>query len=85
MRVERIVTHIIDRTFVDQNTRWIIDYKTHLLPAGMHYNLFKKQLINRYTDQLTKYKTQLDNMYPGVQIKIGLYLTSIPEFIVLQD
>jgi ATP-dependent exoDNAse (exonuclease V) beta subunit len=50
------INHIVDRTFVDeQDTRWIVDYKTSYYSADM--KISKQQFI---TEQTEKYKPQLD-------------------------
>lgn len=65
----------IDRTFVDNNVRWIIDYKT----AGTGNEdlaIFLKKQKSQYNKQMQKYKhamLQLDKR----PIKLGLYFPSI--------
>lgn len=55
---------IIDRTFVEDNTLWIIDFKTHT----------EKQ---QYQQQLNRYAQALNVLYPQYRLSCGLfYLTT---------
>lgn len=58
----RIVSVRIDRTFVDdQNTRWIVDYKSSL-HEGAGIEEFLDNECARYRDQLTRYRLLFDLM-----------------------
>ncbi len=58
----RIVSARIDRTFVDdQNTRWVVDYKSSL-HEGIGIEEFLDNECARYRDQLTKYRLLFDLM-----------------------
>jgi ATP-dependent helicase/nuclease subunit A len=55
---------IIDRTFIEDNTLWIIDFKTHTEHQ-------------KYQQQLNRYAHALKILYPQYQIACGLfYLTT---------
>lgn len=65
----------VDRTFVDNGTRWIIDYKT----AGTdndNLEIFLKKQKAQYNKQMQKYKqaiSQIDDR----PVKLGLYFPAI--------
>ncbi|PCK03482.1 MAG: hypothetical protein COA42_20730 [Alteromonadaceae bacterium] len=46
---------IIDRTFVDQGLRWIVDYKTATPSEGESIDAFTQKQSKRYRNQLSKY------------------------------
>lgn len=48
--------NIIDRTFIAENARWIIDYKSSEPSAGQLVTDFIEQEIATYRTQLTRYK-----------------------------
>jgi len=49
-----VSTHVVDRTFVEDGVRWIIDYKSMPLPADIG-NEAIRAIANRYHDQLARY------------------------------
>lgn len=55
---------IIDRTFIDQNKRWIIDFKTDAI---------EKDSDNQYRLQLNRYASYMHSMHPDLEICCGLY------------
>ena len=69
---------ILDRTFVDDNnTRWIVDYKT-----GSTFGDSKEFLDNelkRYRDQLVLYKKIVSGM-DSRPIRLGLYFPMFPDW-----
>jgi len=62
-------TLIVDRTFIFQGERWIVDYK---LILDEDYSA--TVLLDRYNPQLTKYHEVISQMYPDVPIRCALYL-----------
>jgi ATP-dependent exoDNAse (exonuclease V) beta subunit len=58
---QRIGTHIIDRTFIENGTRWIIDYKSTDLGSN----------IDALKQEAQQYRPQLDR-YAGLFIEEGL-------------
>jgi ATP-dependent helicase/nuclease subunit A len=71
---------IIDRTFVDQNIRWIIDYKTSLPNGNESLEDFFNQQEQLYQAQLQKYAyiiKQIDNK----TINTGLYFTMMGKLV----
>lgn len=60
---------VIDRTFVEDNIRWIIDYKVNL--SGE--KLDEKDIIERHRGQLTEYVAAVKQMEPTREIKAAIY------------
>tara|TARA_B110000879_G_scaffold96517_1_gene131707 strand:- start:593 stop:910 length:318 start_codon:yes stop_codon:yes gene_type:complete len=55
---------IIDRTFVEDNIRWIIDYK---ITTDINNNL------ETYKAQLNNYANLFHQMHPNTEVKLMLY------------
>ena len=68
---------IIDRTFVVQGERWIIDYKTDRLATGQS----PQQLAESYREQLENYARLF--AHQSLPIRMGVLLLSVPEFVEL--
>lgn len=68
---DSIKTCIIDRTFVDQNTRWIIDYKTST-PRDGNIEHFLSNEKRQYFEQLQQY-AKLINESETYPIRCALY------------
>jgi ATP-dependent exoDNAse (exonuclease V) beta subunit len=60
----KLVNIIIDRTFVDNNIRWIIDYKT---------TQHSDDKFEKYKTQLQLYQSVMEKFDPVHTIKIGVY------------
>lgn len=67
-----IETRILDRTFVEENIRWIIDYKTGL-HEGSDLEAFLKNEIQRHRPQLDGYEKALRNFGETRPIKKAIY------------
>lgn len=66
-RNQEVINRVIDRTFISDNTRWIIDYKlTTEVEAG------KSPIIEPYLTQLKEYGNILRKMEQN-PIRVGLY------------
>lgn len=77
---DRIGTSVIDRTFVDQGVRWIIDYKFSRPADGESEAQFIVRQTSAYQGQLRHYA----NLYKGLQDnprRCALYFPQIPLFI----
>ena len=76
----RFIRNVIDRTFIENKTRWIIDYKT-----GRHEGKSLKNFLNteaeRYAPQLGRYETLLKEYGEIYPIRKGLYFPLIKEWI----
>lgn len=71
----------IDRTFIDQNKRWIIDYKTTTF-GGENIEKFITQEKAKHQQQLINYQQLLRQLY-SEKISCGLYYPTIPLWIEL--
>ena len=68
---------VIDRTFVDENnTLWIIDYKTSSFSPEDNTNFLIKEQ-KKYTEQMQKYRDALSFQHTG-PIRMGLYFPALP-------
>ena len=70
---------IPDRTFIEDGTRWIIDYKTST-HEGSRLSEFIASEIERYSDQLNKYAVIYQN-FSQKKPKVALYF---PNFKLLK-
>lgn len=72
----QIQSFIVDRTFVEHNTRWIIDFKSSS-PDTENLTAFLDQEAIIYQEQLRSYEQALRAM-DNKPIKLGLYFPLIP-------
>jgi ATP-dependent helicase/nuclease subunit A len=68
--------HIIDRTFIADGIRWIVDYKSSEPEAGQTMHEFIARETATYKNQLQRYRMLLSSM-ESLPIKTALYLVSI--------
>ncbi len=70
----RYVRNVIDRTFVDDGIRWIIDYKTGTHKGGGEdLEIFLDSEVQRYRQQLDRYENVLKKYGEKLPIKKALY------------
>ncbi len=70
----KYIRNVIDRTFVDEGVRWIIDYKTGSHKGeGKDREIFLDNEIKRYKHQLDRYETVLKKYGEQRPIKKALY------------
>ncbi|MFZ5467366.1 MAG: UvrD-helicase domain-containing protein [Pseudomonadota bacterium] len=67
------VSAVIDRSFIDQKTRWIIDYKTAEPAAGETLSVFLDRQQEHYRPQLEGYAGLLAALDPDRPVRLGLY------------
>ena len=83
IQARAISTSIIDRTFVDQSIRWIIDYKMSRPGPDESEQNFALRQTGAYQAQLKHYA----NLYRGMEtnperpVKSALYFPQIPMFV----
>ena len=70
---------ILDRTFIENGTRWIIDYKTSSHSGG-DLEGFLDSEVNRYREQLQRYATAVALNDPR-PIKTALYFPLLDRFL----
>ena len=73
-------TSVIDRTFIDQGIRWIIDYKFSHPNDGETVEQFAARQSQLYTAQLNHYATLYREMQP-TPVRCALYFPQIPLFV----
>ncbi|WP_062067779.1 UvrD-helicase domain-containing protein [Cellvibrio sp. OA-2007] len=76
--------HIIDRTFIADGIRWIVDYKSSEPESGEPENSFIKREVNTYTQQLKKYESVLTEI-DSLPISLAIYFTSLGLFSIIQS
>ncbi len=64
---------IIDRFFIENETAWIIDYKSAKKHAGQSMDAFLHEQHMHYQDQLERYHAVIAHRYPKLTIKTALY------------
>ncbi|MEW5973628.1 MAG: UvrD-helicase domain-containing protein [Pseudomonadota bacterium] len=67
------VSAVIDRSFIDQKIRWIIDYKTAEPAAGETLSAFLDRQQEHYRPQLEGYAGLLAALDPDRPVRLGLY------------
>ena len=75
----KIATSIIDRTFVADGTRWIIDYKFANPEPSESLEEFAKRQTDQYQSQLNHYAS-LFSRYDNKPVRCGLYFPSVALF-----
>jgi ATP-dependent exoDNAse (exonuclease V) beta subunit len=76
-------TSVLDRTFVDQGIRWIIDYKFSMPAEGEPEQQFIARQISSYQAQLKHYA----NLYLALEenpVRCALYFPQMPLFIEVE-
>ena len=74
---------VLDRTFVDNGTRWIIDYKTSSHSGG-DLEGFLENEIQRYREQLQGYSRAIA-LAETRPIKTALYFPLLDRLCVIED
>lgn len=77
-----IVHAVIDRTFVEDGVRWVIDYKTGTHEGGGLKEFLESEKL-RYSPQLERYASVLRAAGEGREIKKGLYYPVLSEWVEL--
>ncbi len=78
-KVKRI---IVDRTFIENDTRWIIDYKTAEPPLNQSLDVFLKNESTIHAEQLAGYREALSQLDKR-PIRVGLYFPAINHWLEL--
>ena len=69
--------HVIDRTFIENDTRWIVDYKLTNLEAGLEL----RQAAEQHRPQLTRYASLF--VSEGLPIKTAVLFLSTGQLVEL--
>lgn len=75
-----IQKRVIDRTFIENGVRWIVDYKTTALAANIDESSLK-QAAEQYRQQLEGYAALFAD--EGLSIKLAVYFVSVGRLINL--
>lgn len=67
------VNGVVDRTFVEEGVRWVIDYKTSEPRSGQTLPAFLAGERDSYREQLASYARLLRAIEPGREVRAGLY------------
>ena len=79
--IERVpVNAIIDRSFIENGTRWIIDYKTAAPLPDENLEHFLDRQQELYRQQLESYAALLRIQDGGLKIQCGLYFPAIAQW-----
>ncbi|MEZ7831477.1 MAG: 3'-5' exonuclease, partial [Gammaproteobacteria bacterium] len=74
-------THVIDRTFIDNNgVRWIIDYKSSQPSSKQSLESFLAEQVALYSGQLSRYRSLFENE-ENKGVKTALLFTSLPKLV----
>jgi len=74
-------THVIDRTFIDNNgVRWIIDYKSSQPSSKQSLESFLTEQVALYSGQLSRYRSLFENE-ENKGVKTALLFTSVPKLV----
>ncbi|SEA47317.1 ATP-dependent exoDNAse (exonuclease V) beta subunit (contains helicase and exonuclease domains) [Desulfuromusa kysingii] len=68
---------VIDRTFVADGHRWVIDYKTSMPKMGEDLATFLRREAEHYQQQLDIYRHLLQHKYGQLPIKAALYFPAV--------
>jgi ATP-dependent exoDNAse (exonuclease V) beta subunit len=79
----RLAEHIIDRTYVENNIRWVVDYKSAVPDSGQALAQFLEQQSQRYAPQMQRYR-ELFLAMEKRPVKTALYFTTIPYWLELR-
>lgn len=77
---EAMVDQVVDRTFIEDGVRWVIDYKTAAVDAGMAPAALA-QFAERYRAQLERYARLFKD--EGLPIKKAVFLLAIGKLVEL--
>ena len=80
-----LVNLIVDRTFVDQGVRWIIDYKTSKPLAQQSESAFYADQCQRYRQQLHQYILFLERYDPIHPCRCALYFPAFAGWCEMED
>lgn len=75
---QQVATHIVDRTFVDEGVRWIIDYKSVALDVQAG-DATLNAIASQYLPQLQRYASLFAN--EGLPIRQAIFFLSIGKLV----
>jgi ATP-dependent exoDNAse (exonuclease V) beta subunit len=75
---------VIDRSFIDDGARWVVDYKSALPHAGESLTAFAQRELNTYRAQLHTYRDVVRE-FDARPIRLALYFPRIAHWLELDD
>jgi ATP-dependent exoDNAse (exonuclease V) beta subunit len=81
----RLESIILDRTFIHEGRRWVIDYKTasaHTIEQKADPRAFIRSEVSRYRPQLSKYAALAESLFND-KPTVAIYFTAITHLEVL--
>lgn len=78
---DTVSTHIMDRTFVEDGVRWVIDYKSTRFPADISEPELQNQ-AELHADQLQRYARLF--AHEGLPVKAAVLFLSVGRLVVLK-
>jgi len=79
----QLVNAVLDRSFIHNDERWVIDYKTGSRKHGEAVDAFINLETGRYRQQLKRYKILLSALQP-LTVRTALYFTALSRFEEIQ-
>ena len=76
-----IENRVIDRTFIFEGQRWIIDYKTTTPETDREQTGFIERKSEEFKPQLRVYKRLFRTLDPGTPVKTALLFTALPRLV----
>ena len=76
---------VIDRTFIVDGVRWIVDYKSSTPHVGEPLDAFLARETSLYRDQLLRYRTLFVRSEPAREIRIALYFPLIAQLALIDQ
>jgi ATP-dependent exoDNAse (exonuclease V) beta subunit len=73
----RVVRAVIDRTFIAEGSRWVIDYKTSIPQPGEALEAFFRREAEQYKKQLNTYVQLFELSNEGLPVRPALYFPLI--------
>lgn len=80
----KLKTIVIDRAFIDNDTQYIVDYKSGDIRKGERESEFIDRMLVEHTQQMETYSKALYQLN-GIKQVVGLYLLSIGRFVTYDD
>ncbi|GIX30550.1 MAG: nuclease/helicase [Porticoccaceae bacterium] len=75
---ERVQLSVVDRTFVADGVRWVVDYKSTLPAPGEDPAAFAAREAARHLPQLARYRAILTRRDPSLPVRTALYFPLLP-------
>ena len=81
---QKVSDYIIDRTYVEDNVRWVVDYKSSVPDSGQSLEDFERQEAARYREQLDNYRAAFGTL-ESMPVRTALYFPAIPHWYEVEN